>query len=45
MINCCQFCFNFAFKFNLRRYIKAEKEKEAEDTSVGQCSSTLSNRR
>jgi hypothetical protein len=20
MINCCQFCLNFAFKFNLRRY-------------------------
>jgi hypothetical protein len=20
MINCCQFCFDFAFKFNLRRY-------------------------
>ena len=22
MTNCCQFCFNFAFKFNLRRCIK-----------------------
>ena len=22
MINCFQFCFNFAFKFNLCRYIK-----------------------
>ena len=22
MINCFQFCFNFAFKFNLRRYIQ-----------------------
>jgi len=23
MINCCQFCFNFAFKSHLRRYILA----------------------
>jgi len=23
MIKCFQFCFNFAFKFNLRRYTKA----------------------
>jgi TPR repeat protein len=23
MINCFQFCFNFAFKFNLRRYTEA----------------------
>jgi hypothetical protein len=23
MINCFQFCFNFAYSFNLRRYMKA----------------------
>ena len=24
MMNCLQFCFNFAFKFNLRRYTEAQ---------------------
>jgi len=36
MVNCLQFCFNFAFKFNLRRYIMVavdgtkESERAAE---------------
>jgi hypothetical protein len=29
MINCFQFCLNFAFKYNLRRYNKAAKKKPA----------------
>jgi len=25
MINCCQFCLNFGFEFNLRRYASAAR--------------------
>jgi hypothetical protein len=30
MTDCFQFCFNFAFEFNLRRYIKALLSEERE---------------
>jgi len=32
MINCLQFCFNFAFKFNLRRYNMIESPRYPGDT-------------
>jgi len=35
MIMCCLFCFNFAFKFNLRRYNAERKAMETEvDLSI-----------
>jgi len=50
MINCLQFCFNFAFKFNMRRYNLDKKKPIASmdvycmfrGHEVGRCGLTLS---